>query len=110
MWLMSGNVGEIVMWIGSLATLVIQTIVTPFIIVLVTLIVDWRLALALLATFPLAVPVYRYTRTLVRATLREVSAADAETASRVVGVCPGAASAAGDKAGGRAISTTASRP
>ena len=81
---MSGNVGEIVMWIGSLATLVIQTIVTPFIIVLVTLIVDWRLALALLATFPLAVPVYRYIRTLVRTTLREVSAADAETASRVV--------------------------
>ena len=82
--MMSGNVSEMVLWIGSLATLVIQTLVTPFVIVIVTLFVDWRLALALLATFPLAVPVYRYTRTLVRATLREVSAADVETASRVV--------------------------
>ena len=81
---MSGSVGEIVMWIGSLATLVIQTIVAPLIIVLVTLFVDWRLALALLVTFPLAVPVYRYMRTLTKAIFRETAAADAETASRVV--------------------------
>lgn len=81
---MSGNVSETVMWIGTLASLILQTIVTPSVIVLVTLFVDWRLALALLATFPLAVPIYRYTRTLVKSLLREVSAADAETASRVV--------------------------
>jgi ATP-binding cassette subfamily B protein len=81
---MSGNVSEIVLWIGSLATLVIQTLVVPLIAVLVTLFIDWRLALALLVTFPLAVPVYRQMRTLVKAILRDVSDADVDTASRVV--------------------------
>ncbi|WP_250126446.1 ABC transporter ATP-binding protein [Chroococcidiopsis sp. CCMEE 29] len=81
---MSGNVSEIVLWIGSLATLVIQTLVVPLIAVLVTLFIDWRLALALLVTFPLAVPVYRQMRTLVKGILRDVSDADVDTASRVV--------------------------
>ena len=81
---MSGNVSESVMWIGSLTTLVLQTIVTPLVIVLVTLFIDWRLALALLVSFPLAVPIYRYVRTLSKKNLKAVSAADVETASRVV--------------------------
>jgi len=81
---MSGNVSEIVLWIGSLATLVIQTLVVPLIAVLVTLFIDWRLALALLVTFPLVVPVYRQMRTLVKGILRDVSDADVDTASRVV--------------------------
>lgn len=81
---MSGNVSECVMWIGSLSTLVIQTLVTPLVIVAITLFVDWRLALALLVSFPLAVPIYRYVRTLSKKNLKAVSAADAETASRVV--------------------------
>ncbi|MEM7064843.1 MAG: ABC transporter ATP-binding protein [Cyanobacteria bacterium P01_B01_bin.77] len=82
--IMSGNVSESVMWIGSLTTLVLQTIVTPLVIVLVTLFVDWRLALALLVSFPLAVPIYRYVRILSKKNLKAVSAADVETASRVV--------------------------
>ncbi|ESA33399.1 yersiniabactin-iron abc transporter permease atp-binding protein [Leptolyngbya sp. Heron Island J] len=82
--IMSGNVSESVMWIGSLTTLVLQTIVTPLVIVLVTLFIDWRLALALLVSFPLAVPIYRYVRTLSKRILKAVSAADVETASRVV--------------------------
>ncbi|MEO1069308.1 MAG: ABC transporter ATP-binding protein, partial [Cyanobacteria bacterium J06638_6] len=81
---MSGNVSEVVMWIGSLATLIIQTIVVPLVTVLVTLLVDWRLAVALLIAFPLTVPIYRAMRSLVQDSLREVAAADAETASRVV--------------------------
>lgn len=81
---MSGNVSECVMWIGSLTTLVLQTIVTPLVIVLVTLFIDWRLALALLVSFPLAVPIYRYVRALSKRSLKAVSAADVETASRVV--------------------------
>ena len=81
---MSGNVSELVMWIGSLATLVIQTIVVPLMTFLITLWIDWRLAVALLVAFPIAVPIYRYMRSLVKATLRDVTKADAETASRVV--------------------------
>ena len=81
---MSGNVSELVLWIGSLATLVIQTVVVPVITVLVTLVIDWRLAVALLVTFPLAVPVYRQMRSRVKSSLREVTEANADTASRVV--------------------------
>lgn len=81
---MSGNVSEIVMWIGSLATLVIQTLVVPLIIVLVTLFIDWRLAVALLVTFPLAVPIYRQMRSLVKSILRDVSDTDVDAASRIV--------------------------
>jgi ATP-binding cassette subfamily B protein IrtB len=81
---MSGNVSEIVLWIGSLATLIIQTLVVPLVTVVVTLFIDWRLALALGVTFPLAVPIYRYVRSLVKTMLREVADTDAETASRLV--------------------------
>ena len=81
---MSGNVSEIVLWIGSLATLIIQTVIVPLVIVLVTLFVDWRLALALFLTFPLAIPIYRYMRDLVKVNLRNISESDANTASRIV--------------------------
>ncbi len=80
----NGNVSELVMWMGSLSTLVIQTVVVPVITVLVTLFIDWRLAMALLVTFPLAVPIYRQMRSRVKRTLREVTEANADTASRVV--------------------------
>lgn len=82
--IMSGNVSEMVLWIGTLASLAIQTLVVPSIIVLVTLFVDWRLAVALLAIFPLAVPIDRQMRSLVKSIVRDVTDADADTASRVV--------------------------
>lgn len=81
---MSGNVNEIVLWIGTLATLIIQTIVAPLIAVLVTLAIDWRLALALLITFPLAVPVSRYAKLRRQRNLKDISRADAQTAARIV--------------------------
>ena len=81
---MSGNVSEMVMWIGSLAALIIQTVVVPLTTVLVTLWIDWRLALAFLVAFPLSVPIYRHMRSLVKSVLRDVAASDAETASQVV--------------------------
>ncbi|NDJ19827.1 ABC transporter ATP-binding protein [Myxacorys almedinensis] len=81
---LSGNVSEIVLWIGSLCTLIIQTIVVPITIILVTLFIDWRLAIALLVSFPFAIPIYRYFRTLMGKALRDVTAVDAEVASRVV--------------------------
>ncbi|MEM9093317.1 MAG: ABC transporter ATP-binding protein, partial [Cyanobacteria bacterium P01_F01_bin.53] len=81
---MSGNVSEIVLWIGSLATLTIQTVIVPLMTVLVTFFIDWRLAISLLLTFPLAIPIYRYTRDLVKVSLRETAVADAQAASRIV--------------------------
>ncbi|KAM3098445.1 ABC transporter ATP-binding protein [Phormidesmis sp. 146-35] len=81
---LSGNVSEIVLWIGSLCTLVIQTLIVPLTIVLVTLFIDWRLAVALFVAFPFAIPLYRYFRTLTAQVFRDVAMADAEVASRVV--------------------------
>ncbi|KAM3114319.1 ABC transporter ATP-binding protein [Phormidesmis sp. 146-33] len=81
---LSGNVSEIVLWIGSLCTLVIQTLIVPLTIVLVTLFIDWRLAVALFVAFPFAIPLYRYFRTLTAKVFRDVATADAEVASRVV--------------------------
>ncbi|KAM3103291.1 ABC transporter ATP-binding protein [Phormidesmis sp. 146-12] len=81
---LSGNVSEIVLWIGSLCTLVIQTLIVPLTIGLVTLFIDWRLAVALFVAFPFAIPLYRYFRTLTAKVFREVAMADAEVASRVV--------------------------
>ncbi|MEM8716119.1 MAG: ABC transporter ATP-binding protein [Cyanobacteria bacterium P01_G01_bin.4] len=81
---MSGNVSETVLWIGSLASLIIQTLVVPFMTVVVTAFVDWRLAVAFLVTFPLAVPLYRYTRSFAQSVFRDLAEADAETATRVV--------------------------
>ena len=46
--------------------------------------VDWWLALALLVAFPLAIPIYRSIRTLMGQALRDLPAADADGASRVV--------------------------
>ena len=81
---MSGNVSEIILWIGSLATLTIQTVIVPLMTVLITFFIDWRLAMSLLLTFPLAIPIYRYTRDLVRESLRDTAVADADAASRIV--------------------------
>ncbi|NEQ99184.1 MAG: ABC transporter ATP-binding protein [Cyanothece sp. SIO2G6] len=81
---MSGNVSETVLWIGNLATLIIQTLVVPFITVVVTAFVDWRLAVAFLVTFPVAVPLYRYTRSLGQSAFRDLAEADGEAATRVV--------------------------
>ncbi|MEM9483499.1 MAG: ABC transporter ATP-binding protein [Cyanobacteria bacterium P01_F01_bin.116] len=80
----NSNVNDLLLWLGSLSALVIQILVVPLVTVFVTLFIDWRLALALLITFPLSVPVYRQMRSLTKRSLRELSKADADTASRVV--------------------------
>lgn len=81
---LSGNVSEIVLWIGNLCTLVIQTIVVPVVVIIVTLAIDWRLAITLLIVFPFAIPVYRYFRTLTSDAFGNITKADAEVAARVI--------------------------
>ncbi|MGD1936117.1 MAG: ABC transporter ATP-binding protein [Cyanophyceae cyanobacterium] len=81
---MSGNVSELVMWIGGLVTLLIRTVVVPLTTVLFTLLIDWRLAVALLIFFPLAVPIYRQMRSRAQASFRKASDANVDAASRVV--------------------------
>ncbi|MEM8859532.1 MAG: ABC transporter transmembrane domain-containing protein [Chloroflexota bacterium] len=59
---LSGNVNDVVTIMGGLFNMALQTIVTPMTAIIITLFVDWRLALALAIIFPLAVPIYRLIR------------------------------------------------
>jgi ATP-binding cassette, subfamily B, bacterial IrtB/YbtQ len=81
---LNGNVSEIVLWLGTLCTTIIQTAVVPIVIVLITFWIDWRLALLIAVTFPLAVPIYRRIRDITAQSNRSTAQADAETASRVI--------------------------
>ncbi|PDW02397.1 ABC transporter ATP-binding protein [Candidatus Viridilinea mediisalina] len=81
---LAGNVEEVVAPMGLVSSLVIRTIIVPLVAVLVTLFIDWRLALAMLVIFPLGVPIYRWIRTLAGAEMREGAEAHAQTASELV--------------------------
>ena len=61
---LSGDVNDVVMIMGGLFSIVLQTIITPATTILITLFIDWRLALALALLFPLAIPIYQKIRTV----------------------------------------------
>jgi ATP-binding cassette, subfamily B, bacterial IrtB/YbtQ len=73
-----------VLWLGTLCTTIIQTLVVPTVIVFVTLFIDWRLAIAIALIFPFTIPFYRQVRTLTLQANRETAIADAETADRII--------------------------
>ncbi|MEM7134040.1 MAG: ABC transporter ATP-binding protein [Chloroflexota bacterium] len=59
---LSGNVNDVVVIMGGLSSIVLHTIVAPVTTVLITLFIDWRMALALALLFPLAIPIYQRIR------------------------------------------------
>lgn len=82
--ILGGNVSEIVLWLGSLCLTIIQTLVVPCITIALMFWIDWRLAIALMLTFPLAIPIYQQFRKVVGQGTRNSAIADAEMASRVI--------------------------
>ncbi|MEL7245238.1 MAG: ABC transporter ATP-binding protein, partial [Cyanobacteria bacterium J06573_2] len=82
--ILSGNVSDAMLSIGEISKIIIQTMVVPTVIVLITFLIDWRLAVAMLVIFPLAIPFYRQQRTVSLKELHEVSVSDADTASRII--------------------------
>ncbi|MEL6164565.1 MAG: ABC transporter ATP-binding protein, partial [Cyanobacteria bacterium J06628_3] len=82
--ILSGNVSDALLSIGEISKIIIQTMVVPTVIVLITFLIDWRLAVAMLFIFPLAIPFYRQQRTVSLKELHEVSVSDADTASRII--------------------------
>jgi ATP-binding cassette, subfamily B, bacterial IrtB/YbtQ len=82
--LLSGNVSDAMLSMGNMAKIIIQTMVVPTVVVFITFFIDWRLAVAMLILFPLAIPFYRQQRAVTGKELRDVAAADADTASRIV--------------------------
>jgi ATP-binding cassette, subfamily B, bacterial IrtB/YbtQ len=81
---LSGNVTDSLLSIGNMATIIIKTMVVPIVTIFVTYLIDWRLATAMLFTFPLAVPIYQRQRAIASSELREVAIVDANSASRII--------------------------
>lgn len=80
----SSDVEQSVIHIGMVAAIFLQIVVVPITIVLVTFFMDWRLALVMLALYPLAIPLYTWKRKLADANRREASEAHAELESDLV--------------------------
>jgi ATP-binding cassette, subfamily B, bacterial IrtB/YbtQ len=78
------NVVDATLALSYFSVVVIQTLCMPAVVILVTCFFDWRLALVLLFTIPLALPLYRWLRALNLQEQREVTEADASVASRVI--------------------------
>ncbi len=81
---LTSNVQDVVSIAGSLYSVVIISIVAPSVTILATLFVDWRIALALLVVFPVAVPVYMAIRRRGSRATRESNEAHADVASQLV--------------------------
>ncbi|MEM9712424.1 MAG: ABC transporter ATP-binding protein [Actinomycetota bacterium] len=79
-----GNVNDVVAIAGGMFSVLINIIVAPLVTVVATFFVDWRLALAMLVLFPLALPVYRLIRRQGARDTRRTTEAHADTASHLV--------------------------
>ncbi|ABW31680.1 ABC transporter, transmembrane region (plasmid) [Acaryochloris marina MBIC11017] len=82
--ILSSDVADLVLWMGSIVSLILQAIVVPSTLVLVTLWVDWRLAIALLITLPGAIPFYRQLRRHAATEMPQMAQADAIATSRLI--------------------------
>ena len=74
-------VDNAVLHMGVISSLILQTLIVPIVVIAGTLWADWRLALALLLLFPLAVPIYRWRRRSSRQEKRDVAQAYADVES-----------------------------
>ncbi len=81
---LTGNVNDVVSIAGGLFGVVINTIVAPVVTVIATFFIDWRLAIAMLVLFPLAIPFYRVMRAQGARENRISMEAHADTASHLV--------------------------
>ncbi|MEM9133304.1 MAG: ABC transporter ATP-binding protein [Actinomycetota bacterium] len=88
---LTGNVSDVVSIAGGLFSVVISIIVTPMVVVIATFFIDWRLAVAMLALFPTAIPLYRLIREGAARENRIVAEAHADTTSHVVDYTQGMA-------------------
>ncbi len=88
---LSGNVNDVVMIMGGLFNIVLQTLVTPVTTILITLFIDWRLALALAILFPLAVPLYQKIRVVAKRENQVAAEAHAVVAANLIEYAQGLA-------------------
>ncbi|MEM7533208.1 MAG: ABC transporter ATP-binding protein, partial [Chloroflexota bacterium] len=81
---LSGDVNDVVMIMGGLYGIVLHTIATPLATIAITLFIDWRLALAMLIIFPLAIPLYQRIRQVAARENRVSSQAHAVVTANLV--------------------------
>ncbi len=81
---LTGNVQDVVSIAGGLFGIVINTMVAPTVTIIATFFIDWRLAIAMLILFPMAIPVYRTIRAAGARENRISMTAHADAASHIV--------------------------
>ncbi|MEM7331125.1 MAG: ABC transporter ATP-binding protein [Chloroflexota bacterium] len=81
---LSGDVNDLVMIMGGLYSIVLYTILAPITTILITLFIDWRLALLMALLFPLALPIYQRVRDVAARENRVTSAANAVVTANLV--------------------------
>ncbi|MEM1435385.1 MAG: ABC transporter ATP-binding protein [Pseudomonadota bacterium] len=81
---LTGNVNDVVSIAGGLFGMVVNTFVAPTVTVIATFFIDWRLAVAMLVLFPVAIPLYRSIRRAAARDTRISADAHADAASHIV--------------------------
>ena len=82
---LSGDVNDVVMIMGSLYNYVVQTLVQPVTAIVVTYaFVDWRIGFAMTMFFPIAIPLYQQIRQLTAKENKMGSEAHARVASNLI--------------------------
>ncbi|MEO1166368.1 MAG: ABC transporter ATP-binding protein [Chloroflexota bacterium] len=81
---LSANVQQVTTVMGGLFGIILQTIIAPLTTVLITLFIDWRMALALAVIFPLGVPLYQRIRDVAARDHRVRTDASAAVASNLI--------------------------
>lgn len=81
---LTGNVDEVITPMGMLSSAFVSIIATPVVATLVTAFVDWRLALAMAAVYPMALPLYYWRRRASGKSMRELARAHARTSAELL--------------------------
>jgi ATP-binding cassette subfamily B protein len=80
----SNNVEESVVAMGIVTSMIIELIFVPITITVITMFIDWRLALFMIVIFPLALPLYHKIRNINISEKSDLSSANAELESRFI--------------------------
>ena len=81
---LTGNVDEVVTPMGMISSAFMSILITPAVATVVTAFVDWRLALAMAAVYPMALPLYYWRRRASGASMRAGAAAHARTSAELI--------------------------
>ncbi|MEM0910476.1 MAG: ABC transporter ATP-binding protein [Pseudomonadota bacterium] len=81
---LTGNVNDVVSIAGGLFGIVINTMIAPTVTVIATFFIDWRLAIAMMILFPVAIPMYRIIRSTAAEENKISAEAHADAASHII--------------------------